>query len=95
MRPLTVLTGIVLGSAFSIAFGLGVVWLIFVIIGSDQPIVADEVGAIGPIMAMFSLLTAISATSFVAQLRVWRYRWIWQLAMWLGLLGIGWYFWPA
>ena len=29
MQPLTVVIGIVLGSVFSIAFGLAIVWLIF------------------------------------------------------------------
>ena len=88
MRPLTVLTGIVLGSAFSIAFGLAVVWLIFQLIGADEPLIAAETGAIGPAIAVFSLLTAVAAVSFVARLKNWRFAWAWQLLMWGSLAAV-------
>lgn len=95
MRPLTVITGIVLGSAFSIAFGLTVVWVIYLIIGTDTPIIADEYGSLGLSIACFSVLTAVAALSFVAGLKRWRYAWIWQGLMWLTVILIGRLFWPG
>ncbi len=94
MRPLTVITGIILGSAFSIALGLSVVLLIFAIIGADYPQIDAERGGLVEAIALFSVLTAFAAVSFVGQLRE---RW-WQypglVVMWGALLLIGMYYWP-
>lgn len=94
MRPLTVLTGIILGSAFSIALGLSVVLLIFAIIGADHPQIDAERGGIVEAIALFTVLTALAAVSFIGQLRG---RW-WQypgvVVMWGTLVLIGMYYWP-
>ncbi|MEM1263578.1 MAG: hypothetical protein AAGH76_14340 [Pseudomonadota bacterium] len=95
MRPITVINGIVLGSAFSIAFGLSVVGIIFLIIGTDTEFVADEIGDLGGSIVWFSVLTAVAALSFVASLKRWRWGWAYQLAMWLAVFVVGRAFWPS
>lgn len=95
MRPLTIITGILLGSAFSIALGLSVVMLIFLIIGDENPSVYGEFKPLAVTTAMFTFLTAVSALSFVALLKNHRFWWCGQLAMWLSVFLIGRYFWPT
>ncbi len=94
MRPLTIITGIVLGSAFSIAFGLAVVRLLFFLIGDDQPGVASEHAALHVSIALFSVLTAIAAVSFWALVKNRRWRYGAQAALWLCVVAIGRFYWP-
>lgn len=94
MRPLTIITGVVLGSSFSIAIGLAVVALIFLIIGIDQPRLAGEFEPLLSSLAIFSVMTAISAASFWSVLKNLAWRWPAQAAMWAGLLLTGYYYWP-
>lgn len=95
MKPLTIITGVVLGSAGAITVGLAVVMLIFVLSGLDQPRIRDEFSPLAGSVALFALLTAVSAGSFVGLVREQRWRWWLQAAMWALLLGIGVYYWPA
>lgn len=94
MRPLTIITGIVLGSAFSIAFGLSVVKLIFWVIGDKNPQVFAESSSLWQSIALFSLLTVVSALSFVALLKKRRWWWLAQLFLWATVALIGRVFWP-
>ena len=94
MRPLTIITGIVLGSAFSIAFSLAVVMLIFAVIGSDHPQIRSESGSLAASLALFTALTVVAALSFAARLRWHRWQLAGQLLMWAGVLCTGWYYWP-
>ena len=95
MKPLTIITGVVLGSAASITLGLAVVILIFVLSGLDQPRIRDEFPPLVSSVALFALLTAVSAASFVALARQKAWRWWAQLTMWALLGAIGVYYWPS
>ena len=94
MRPLTIITGIVLGSAFSIAFGLAVVMLIFAILGAEHPQIRTESGDLGRSLGLFSALTVIAGLSFAAELKRHAFRWLAQLTMWSSVVAIGYHFWP-
>jgi hypothetical protein len=94
MRPLTVVTGIVLGSCLSIAFSLAAVLVIFIALGDDYPRLDREYG---PLLASFSLftgMTAISALSFYALAKHHPARWAAQAVMWAALAGVASYYWP-
>ena len=94
MRPLTVITGILLGTSASIAVSLAAVLLIFVILGDDYPRLQHEFWPLVNSVLIFLGMTAISARSFYA-LVINDRRWVWaQIMMWCGLLGTGWYYWP-
>ncbi len=94
MRPLTVITGIVLGSCASIAVSLVAVLIMFLLLVGDHPRVAAEFPSMGTSLALFAAMTALAGASFYAL--VMRQKW-WlaaQLLMWAGLAGTGWYYWP-
>ncbi len=95
MQPLTVILGIVLGSVFSIAFGLGIVWLIFGLRQGEDSRYALELPELARATILFSLVTVFSALAFLGNVRAtaWR-RWP-LLGLILGLGGIGSYYWPA
>jgi hypothetical protein len=94
MQPMTVVTGIVLGSAFSIALGLAVVLLLFTILGSQYPQVAAERPGLIQSVVIFTVLTAVAGTSFVGLLRERWWRWYLQGLLWLLVLMVGLYYWP-
>lgn len=94
MRPLTVITGIMLGSCLSIGFSLGAVLLIVFILGDDHPRLNREYGPLVMSFAVFTAMTAISAVSFYALLKHHPGRWLAQAAMWVGVSGIAYYYWP-
>ena len=74
MRPFTVLIGIVLGSAASITFGLGTVLIVFFVLAGEHPELSRETPRLMSSLAAFTILTAASAGSFVAQANVRRWR---------------------
>jgi hypothetical protein len=94
MRPLTVVTGILLGSCLSIAFSLAAVMLVFLILGDDYPRLSHEIRPLFTSFAIFTGMTAISALSFYTLLKDHAARWPLQGVMWLSLLATGFYFWP-
>lgn len=94
MRPLTVITGILLGSSLSIAFSLAAVLGIFLILGDDHPRLGHEIRPLFESLAIFTAMTLISATSFYALLKGHAARVPTQLLMWLGLAGIVLFYWP-
>ena len=94
MRPLTVITGILLGSCLSIAFSLGAVLFVFLVLNDEYARLEHEFGPLVRSLALFTAMTAICAASFYALLKGHRFRWLAQTAMWLGLLGTGFYYWP-
>ena len=94
MRPLTVLTGIVLGSSAATTFGLGATLIVFLILSGETPQFRDELPLLAGYLAIFVALTVVAMVSFIGQARQrpWR-RWA-QAAMWLALaLVAGLYFW--
>lgn len=74
MRPLTVLIGIILGSAASITFGLGAVLIVFCVLAGEHPDLSREMPQLVGGLIAFAVLTAVSAGSFLGQVkaRPWR-----------------------
>lgn len=94
MRPLTVITGVLLGSSLSIAFSLGAVLIIFTVLGDEHPRLDREFGPLLASFSIFTVMTAISAVSFYSVIRHHPLRWISQAAMWVGFAATGAYYWP-
>jgi len=94
MRPLTVITGIVLGSCLSITVSLAAVIIIFMILGTDHPRIAYESAGLVASTLIFLALTAISAASFYTLIKHHRTRWWWQGLMWTALVVAVAYFLP-
>lgn len=94
MQPLTMLTGVILGSVFSIGLGLSVVLLLLAIVGTDYPQVAAERDGLVTAIAIFWALTVVAGASFVGLLRRQWYRWPAQLLLWAALTLTGLYYWP-
>jgi len=95
MKPLGFLTGVVLGSAASIALVLGMVVVIFALTGSQQPVVGREYPGLLLSAGLFAVLSAAAAVAFTGLQRERPWRWLAQAAMWLAMAAIGWYYWPA
>lgn len=94
MRPLTVITGFVLGSCLSVAVSLAAVLVMFLFLGDDYPRLQYEFRGLVASFLIFLAMTAISAMSFYSLLKGLRYRHAWQAAMWTGVLAVGFYYWP-
>ncbi|MCE7901989.1 MAG: hypothetical protein DYH20_04840 [Gammaproteobacteria bacterium PRO9] len=95
MQPLTVIIGIVLGSVFSIAFSLGIVLLVFGLRHDQSVRYALEIPELIRATVLFSLLTAISVPAFIGSVRAARWRHWPMLALVVGLVAVGFYYWPA
>ena len=94
MRPLSVVTLIILGSSFAITFSLAAVVLVVLILGDDYPRLQQEFDPLVESLGLFLGMTAVAAASFYALLKNHAKRYWLNAAMWLGLLGIGYYYWP-
>jgi len=93
VRPLTVLTGIVLGSAAATTFGLSATLVVFLVLSGEHPQFRAELPLLALYLAIFVGLTALAAASFVglARQRPWR-GWA-QAAMWAALAGLAALYW--
>lgn len=93
MRPLTVLTGIVLGSSAATTFGLGATLIVFLVLSQETPQFREELPLLAGYLAIFVGLTAMAGISFIglARDRPWR-RWA-QAAMWGSLAGLAALYW--
>ncbi|NNE60857.1 MAG: hypothetical protein HKN35_08190 [Woeseia sp.] len=91
---MTAITGIVLGSSVSISVSLFAVLLIFLILGDDYPRLGYEFRGLVNSFMIFLGMTAISALSFYTLLKRPRYQYPAQVAMWLGIFSVGWFYWP-
>jgi O-antigen ligase len=82
VRPLTVLTGIVLGSSAATTFGLGATLVVFLVLSGEVPEFRAELPMLAVYLLLFIGLTALAGVSFVglAKNRPWR-RWA-QGALW-------------
>lgn len=94
LKPLAVLLGIALGSAASLFVGLTLTAIVFLLLPEYRDRFASEWRPLGVGIAWTLVLTALAATSFVAELRgqPWRRRPQWALAAAIGLLL--WRYWP-
>jgi hypothetical protein len=94
MHPLTVITGIVLGSCLSITLSLAAVLFIFLVLADEHPRLGDEFGALINSLLIFIAMTAISGLSFYSALIRHQWRRGAQILMWLGVAATGSYYWP-
>lgn len=94
MRPLTVITGILLGSCLSVMISLAAVMLIFLVLGDKYPRLGHEFEGLAISLTLFTAMTAICALSFLSLLYHHKFRWGLQAIMWCGLLLTGYYYWP-
>lgn len=94
MRPLSVITLIILGSSFAITFSLSAVILVVLILGDEYPRLQNEFPPLLSSLALFLVMTAIAAASFYTMMKEHALRYWWQAAMWLGLIVVGLYYWP-
>ncbi len=94
MRPLTIISGIVLGSCLSIALSLAAVLLMYAVLGDAYPRVQDERPTLVASLAIFTGMTALSALSFYGLLINHPARAAGQAVMWSGLAATAWFYWP-
>ena len=95
MRPLTAITGILLGSCFAITVSLAAVFIVFLVLADDYPRFRAEFRPLLFSLLIFFGMTSISAASFYSLLKNWR-GWAWlQLFMWLGLVATASYYSPG
>lgn len=95
MKPLGFLTGVVLGSAASIALVLAMVVVVFAFSASGRPYIEQEYPALLVAMGLFTALAAVAGAAFVGLQSERPWRWPAQGAMWLAVAAIGWYYWPG
>lgn len=94
MRPLTVVTGILLGSSFAIAASLAAVMIVFLVLAGDYPRLQYEFRALAYSLLVFTGMTAAAALSFYTLIKNHR-RWLpAQLLMWAALAGTVVYYLP-
>lgn len=95
MRPLTVLTGIVLGSSAATTFGLGATLVVFLVLSGDFPQFRAELPMLVRYLGIFLALTGLAAVGFIglARNRPWR---LWaQAAMWASLMAVAALYWST
>ena len=95
MNPFTVVLGITLGSLVSIAFSLGGVLFVFWFLQDESPRFAGEMPELLRSTAIFFALAATAAAGFIGTLKKKNWRHICLAFLWFGLMGTGWYYWPA
>ena len=93
-RPFTVLLGIILGTVFSIFFGLTVVSFVFWLLKDEEPRLAAEYGSLMVSTGIFMVLSVFAASSFYGSLKQTAWRYLPMLCLWLGLFLAGRYYWP-
>lgn len=94
MSPLAVFTGIIMGSAVTIAIGLAMVLVVFLSLSHEQARVAGEYGSLIKGFALFLALAFASSYAFIGTLRVTRWRWAAQAGTWAVIALIAVHYWP-
>ena len=95
MQPLTILTGVVLGSAAATTFALGATLVVFLVLVDEHPQFEDELPLLAVYTLMFGILTALAGFSFMAELRRRPWRLWSQLLMWSALAGVAALYWST
>ncbi|MBF8293323.1 MAG: hypothetical protein HW417_943 [Steroidobacteraceae bacterium] len=94
MGPLGFLTGVVLGSAASIALVLAMVVVIFALSSGTQAAIGAEYPSLLATAGLFTVLAGIAGAAFAGLQRQKPWRWHAQAIMWLTLAMLGWHYWP-
>jgi hypothetical protein len=94
MRPLAVLLGIVMGSTVSLAVGLALTWVVFLLMPQHADRLAAEKAPLLKAILLFTLLAAAASASFYGEIRTrpWRFRAVAVMVLMLGLAI--WTYWP-
>jgi len=95
MRPLGFLTGVILGSAASIALVLLMVVVVFAFAADGTSAISDEYPGLLVSAGLFGVLAGAAAAAFAGLQRERPWRWAAQALMWLLLAAITGYYWPA
>lgn len=95
MHPFTAMLGFIAGSLVSLAFGLGVVLFVFWVLQGDHPRFEMELPEVARAFVMFLILAILSAFGFLGTLKESGWRYAPLTLMWIGLLLVGWYYWPS
>jgi hypothetical protein len=74
MRPAVAILGFLLGSSGAITFSLGGVAFIYLVLGSEYPRLAGEVGSLLVHLGIFTCLTVAAALSFYAEIKAAAWR---------------------
>ena len=93
-QPFTVLLGIVLGTVFSIAFGLSIVCFVFWVLKDDEPRLLAEINNLFISTSIFISLSLVAGLSFYSSLRQFRWRYVPIACLCLTLFMTGRYYWP-
>lgn len=94
MRPMTMLNGILLGTAAAIAVGSAVTLLIVSLLAGDSERLQGEWRPLLVTTVLFVLLTAVCAAAFIGHLRERAWRWAAQAGVLLALAAVVAFFWP-
>jgi len=92
--PFSVLLGIILGTVFSIAFGLAIVCFVFWVLQDEEPRLVAETGPLLASTGIFTALALVAGISFFASLHKADWRHLPMGVLWAGLLLTGTYYWP-
>ena len=95
MRPLTILLGIVMGSAVSLAVGLLGTWIVILFLPQEAEQFAPEHAALLQAIAIFTALAAATAFSFYGDLRARTWRLSAHAVSLLLLAATIWVYWPT
>jgi len=94
VRPIAVITALVLGSAAAISFGLITSLIVFLVLQGRHPQFAAELHPLAISSLLFVVLTAVSGVALYGTLKHLRWRLLAQLAMWVVVVGVGFLSWP-
>jgi hypothetical protein len=92
MRPITVITLVILGSCVAITVSLAAVLIVMLVLGDEYPRLQTEFDAALHSLGLFAVMTVISLLSFYSLLINHDFRYWAQAGMWVGLLLTGWYY---
>jgi L-cystine uptake protein TcyP (sodium:dicarboxylate symporter family) len=95
MRPLAVLIGIIMGSAFALFAGLTLTWITLLFVPKDEAgELFGEQNTLVIAISVFAMVSLVSGLSFYAQLRERRWRLAAHAATMAGLCAAVWLYWP-
>ena len=94
MKPLTVLLGIVLGSAAALAVSLTMTGVVFLLLPEYSARLAPEKMPLLTALAWSWLLALAAAASFVGELKGHAWRRAAQAIVLMVLVGLAWRYWP-
>jgi hypothetical protein len=94
MKPLAVILGIIMGSSLALAVALGMTGIVFLLLPEYSVRLAAEQRPLLKGIAWSWSLTALSAGSFIGELRGRRWRYPCQLLLLLLLSALLWRYWP-